>query len=84
MPNRTQPAERKVAKGCTQNDRAESPKGSSCEGRAGSRRAHAPRTVTGSRRNPGSELEASFEFADPVEQLAYEHGAGVVEPEVKA
>ena len=42
------------------------------------------RTVPGSRRNPGSGLAASLELADPVEQLAYEHGAGVVEPEVAA
>ena len=33
---------------------------------------------------PGSELEATLELADPIEQLAYEHGAGVVEPEVMA
>lgn len=29
-------------------------------------------------------VEASLELADPVEQLAYEHGAGVVEVEVTA
>jgi hypothetical protein len=33
---------------------------------------------------PGSELEASLELADPVEEFAYEHGATVVEPEVPA
>ncbi len=33
---------------------------------------------------PGSELEASLELADPVEEFAYEHGARVVEPEVPA
>jgi hypothetical protein len=43
-----------------------------------------PRTVPRSRRNPGSELEASLELADPVEEFAYEHGARVVEPEVQA
>ena len=43
-----------------------------------------PRTVLRSRRNPGSDLEATLELADSVEQLAYEHGAGVVEPEVTA
>ena len=32
----------------------------------------------------GVELEASLELADPVEELAYEHGARVVEPEVPA
>ena len=39
------------------------------------------------RRHPSAReiaLEASLELADPVEQLAYEHGAGVVEPEVTA
>ena len=29
-------------------------------------------------------LKASLEVADPVQQLACEHGAGVVEPEVTA
>jgi hypothetical protein len=58
--------------------------GSSYEGRAGRRRARTPRMVPRSRRNPGCELEASLELADPVEEFAYEHGAGVVEPEVPA
>ena len=73
-----------VAKGLAEDDRAESRKGSSYEGRAGRRRAHTPRTVPRSRRNPGSELEASLELADPVEEFAHEHGARVVEPEVPA
>jgi hypothetical protein len=36
------------------------------------------------RRHPwvAKELEASLELADAIEQLAYEHGAGVVETEV--
>jgi hypothetical protein len=42
------------------------------------------RTVPRSRHNPRSELEASLELADPVEEFAYEHGARVVEPEVPA
>ena len=80
----TRPRDRNVAKGLAENDRAESRKGSSYEGRAGRRRAHTPRTVPRSRRNPGSELEASLELADPVEEFAHEHGARVVEPEVPA
>ena len=71
------------AKGLAENDRAESRKGSSYKGRATSSGSH-PRTVPRSRRNPGSELEASLELADPVEEFTYEHGATVVEPEVPA
>ena len=73
-----------VAKGLAENDRAECRKGSSYEGRAGRRRAQTPRTVPRSRRNPGFELEASLELADPVEEFAYEHRPRVVEPEVPA
>ena len=35
-------------------------------------------------RTLGCELEASLELADSVQQFAYQHSAGVVEPEVTA
>ncbi len=43
-----------------------------------------PEDGAGTRRNPGSELGASLELADSVEEFAYEHGPRVVELEVAA
>ena len=73
-----------VAKGLGENDRAESRKGSSYEGRARTSSGSHPEDGARCRRNPGSELGASLELADPIEEFTYERGARVVEPEVPA